>query len=60
MYPILFKYFGFTVYTYGLFIAAGFLLGLALAMQEGRKEGINHLPLLEQGYSMSCKIPVTT
>jgi phosphatidylglycerol:prolipoprotein diacylglycerol transferase len=50
MYPTLFKFLGLTLHTYGLFIAAGFLLGLALAMQESRREGINPQMILDLGF----------
>lgn len=50
MYPILFKFYGLTIHTYGLFIASGFLLGLALAMKEARREGINPEMILDLGF----------
>ena len=40
MFPILFHIGGFTVHSYGLFIAAGFLLGIGLAVKEARRKGI--------------------
>jgi len=50
MYPTLVKFLGLTIHTYGLFIAAGFLLGLALAMQEARRERINPQMILDLGF----------
>jgi phosphatidylglycerol:prolipoprotein diacylglycerol transferase len=54
MYPIFFKFLGLTIYTYGLFIATGFLLGLSLAIQEARREGINPEIILNLGFYLIC------
>ena len=40
MYPILIRLGGFTVYSYGFFVALGFVGGAALASLKARKEGI--------------------
>ena len=40
MYPILFRLGGFTVYSYGFFVALGFVAGAVLASLKARKEGI--------------------
>lgn len=40
MWPTLFKWGGFSLQAYGLFIAIGFLLGLGLALKEARQQGI--------------------
>jgi phosphatidylglycerol:prolipoprotein diacylglycerol transferase len=50
MYPTLFKINGLIIHTYGLFIAAGFLLGLAMAMKEAREEGIDPQIILDLGF----------
>jgi phosphatidylglycerol:prolipoprotein diacylglycerol transferase len=50
MYPILFQVNGLTIHTYGLFIAAGFLLGLAIAMKEARREGMDPQMILDLGF----------
>lgn len=47
MYPILFKFLGFTIHTYGVFIATGFLLGISLIVREARREGINPETVLD-------------
>lgn len=41
MHPILFKVGPISVPTYGFFVAAGFLLGVALAVRRARQEGID-------------------
>jgi phosphatidylglycerol:prolipoprotein diacylglycerol transferase len=40
VFPILFQIGGFTVHSYGLFTAAGFLLGIGLAVRGARQKGI--------------------
>jgi phosphatidylglycerol:prolipoprotein diacylglycerol transferase len=40
MCPILFRLGGLTVYAYGFFLGAGFILGLVLAVLKARKEGV--------------------
>ena len=41
MYPILFEIGGFPVYTYGVLLAAAYLLGLQFAIVRGRKRGLD-------------------
>lgn len=41
MHPILFQFGGVAVYTYGFFLALGFLIGIALARYEGKRVGEN-------------------
>jgi phosphatidylglycerol:prolipoprotein diacylglycerol transferase len=41
MHPILFQFGSFTIYSYGFFIALGFIVGLVLATLKARKEGIS-------------------
>lgn len=50
MYPILFKIGPFTIYTYGVLAATGFLLGLVLALWQGRKEGIPSNKIVDLGF----------
>jgi len=40
MYPILLRTDGFKIYSYGLFIAAGFIVGLVLAIRTARQKQI--------------------
>jgi phosphatidylglycerol---prolipoprotein diacylglyceryl transferase len=40
MFPVLFQVGGFSLHSYGLFIAAGFLLGIGLAAREAGQKGI--------------------
>jgi len=39
MHPVLFQLGSFSIYTYGLFVATGFLFGIAVAMKESRRIG---------------------
>ncbi|UCD84163.1 MAG: prolipoprotein diacylglyceryl transferase [Deltaproteobacteria bacterium] len=39
MYPILFKIADFTLYSYGVFVALGFLAGISFALREARRVG---------------------
>jgi phosphatidylglycerol:prolipoprotein diacylglycerol transferase len=50
MYPTLFQINGLAIHTYGLFIAAGFLLGLGIAMKEARREGMDPQIILDLGF----------
>ncbi|MCX8118098.1 MAG: prolipoprotein diacylglyceryl transferase [Desulfobacterota bacterium] len=47
MHPILLRLDGLTLYTYGFFVGLGFLLGLALLLWRGRKEGIPEARLVD-------------
>jgi phosphatidylglycerol:prolipoprotein diacylglycerol transferase len=40
MFPTLFRWGGFSLQDYGLFIAVGFLLGIGLALKEARRKGL--------------------
>lgn len=40
MFPTLFRWGGFSLHAYGLFIAMGFLLGIGLALKEARRQGL--------------------
>ena len=49
MYPELFKLGPFTVYTYGVLLAASYLLGLRLAMWRAKKWGLDPSRVLDLG-----------
>jgi phosphatidylglycerol:prolipoprotein diacylglycerol transferase len=49
MHPILFEIGGFPIYTYGLLLAAGYLLGLQFALVRGRKRGLNGDRIMDLG-----------
>lgn len=50
MHPILFKIGPLTIHTYGLLVAAGFLLGLGLAVRQAKKEGIAPNKIVDLGF----------
>lgn len=50
MYPILFHFGYITLYTYGLFVALGFLLGMSLAQREARRLGQDPNKILDVGF----------
>lgn len=50
MYPIIIKIGPLTVYTYGMFVAAGFLLGVALAVREARRQGMPYERVADLGF----------
>ncbi|MFQ5481789.1 MAG: prolipoprotein diacylglyceryl transferase [Nitrospinaceae bacterium] len=47
MYPILIEFGFFKVFTYGLLVATGFLVGILLAARQGEKEGIDPKAILD-------------
>lgn len=49
MYPILFELGGFTVYTYGVLLAAAYLLGLQFALMRARKRGLDPSRVMDLG-----------
>ena len=49
MYPRLFEFGPITVYTYGVLLAAAYLLGLKLAMTRAQKRGLDHNRVLDLG-----------
>ena len=49
MYPILFEIGGFPVYTYGLLLAAAYLLGLQFALVRARKRGLDANRVMDLG-----------
>lgn len=50
MHPVLIRIGPFTIHTYGVFIAAGFLLGLAYAVRQAKKEGIPQEKIIDIGF----------
>ncbi len=50
MHPELFKIGPLTIHTYGVLVAAGFLLGLGLAVRQARKEGIPPDKIVDLGF----------
>jgi len=50
MYPILFKIGDFTLHTYGVLIAIGFLLAVVLAMKEARRVGLDPNLILDLSF----------
>jgi phosphatidylglycerol:prolipoprotein diacylglycerol transferase len=50
MHPELFKIGPLTVHTYGVLVAAGFLLGLYLAVSQAKKEGIPPNKIVDLGF----------
>jgi phosphatidylglycerol:prolipoprotein diacylglycerol transferase len=49
MYPRLFEFGAITIYTYGVLLAAAYLLGLQLAMARGRARGLDQARILDLG-----------
>ncbi len=49
MHPILFEAFGFPVYTYGVLLAAAYLLGLQFALRRARKRGLDPNRVMDLG-----------
>ncbi len=52
MYPVLIKIGPLTIHTYGVLVAAGFLLGLALAVRQAKKQGISSDKIVDIGFYM--------
>jgi phosphatidylglycerol:prolipoprotein diacylglycerol transferase len=50
MHPELFKIGPLTIHTYGVLVAAGFLLGLGLAVRQAKKEGIPPDKIVDLGF----------
>ncbi|MEW6001727.1 MAG: prolipoprotein diacylglyceryl transferase [Nitrospirota bacterium] len=50
MHPVVFKFGPLTIHTYGVFLAAGFILGLGLALRQARKEGIPSNKIIDLGF----------
>jgi len=50
MHPVLVRFGPLTIHTYGVLVAAGFLLGLALAVKQAKKEGIPQERIIDIGF----------
>jgi len=50
MHPVLIRFGPLTIHTYGVLVAAGFLLGLALAVKQAKKEGIPQERIIDIGF----------
>ncbi|MCL4475712.1 MAG: prolipoprotein diacylglyceryl transferase [Nitrospirae bacterium] len=50
MHPVLIRIGPLSIHTYGVLVAAGFLLGLALAVRQGKKEGIPPERIIDIGF----------
>jgi phosphatidylglycerol---prolipoprotein diacylglyceryl transferase len=50
MHPVLIKFGNVTIYSYGLMIALGFLLGIVLAMREARRMGENPEKIMDLSF----------
>jgi phosphatidylglycerol---prolipoprotein diacylglyceryl transferase len=50
MFPTIFQIGNFSLHTYGLLIAVGFLLGIGLALREARREGIPQEKVLDLSF----------
>lgn len=50
MHPVLIRIGPLTIHTYGVFVASGFLLGLALAVRQAKKEGIPPEKIIDIGF----------
>ena len=50
MHPILFSIGRINIYTYGVFIASAFFLGIGLAVKEAKKEGIDPQKILDLSF----------
>ena len=50
MHPVLVRFGSLTIHTYGVLVAAGFLLGLALAVKQAKKEGIPQERIIDIGF----------
>jgi phosphatidylglycerol---prolipoprotein diacylglyceryl transferase len=49
MHPILFEIGGFPVYTYGVLLAAAYLLGLQFALMRARARGLDQNRIMDLG-----------
>ncbi len=52
MFPILFRIGPFSLHTYGVFVALGFFAGIALALREAGKSGINREKIFDLFFSI--------
>ena len=50
MFPVLIKIGPLTIHTYGFLIAAGFLVALALASREAKREDVTNESIIDVGF----------
>lgn len=50
MHPVLFQIGPLTLHTYGVFVALGFIIGILLALHQGKKEGFPKEKILDIGF----------
>ena len=50
MFPILFSIGPFTLHTYGLFVALGFVVGLMVTLRVGKSEGITAQQVMDMAF----------
>ena len=50
MHPVLVRFGPLTIHTYGVLVAAAFLLGLALAVKQAKREGIPQERIVDIGF----------
>ncbi|MBU2549385.1 MAG: prolipoprotein diacylglyceryl transferase [Proteobacteria bacterium] len=50
MFPVFFRLGPLTIHTYGLLVAAGFVLGVAWSVREARRAGIDRDPILDLAF----------
>jgi len=50
MHPVLFHIGHLTIYTYGVFVATGLLLGISLALRQAKREGYDHQIILDMSF----------
>jgi phosphatidylglycerol:prolipoprotein diacylglycerol transferase len=50
MHPVLFKIFGIEIYTYGILVAVGFIVGISIAIKEGERYGIEAVKMIDLSF----------
>ncbi len=50
MHPIIFEFYGFSIKSYGLFVAIGFLAGISFTLREGRRQGSDPQLILDLAF----------
>ncbi len=50
MHPVLFKIFGIEIYTYGILVAVGFIVGISIAIKEGERFGIEPVKMIDLSF----------
>jgi len=50
MHPVLFQIGPITIYTYGVFVACGFILGISLALRQAKREGYDPQIILDLAF----------